>query len=83
MLLNINRLFMGIDSSGFKTTNASQYYYTYKAKIPKKYVKLSVSADVLLFQLICTIKIRRAPTRHDTKDFPPLLITASEILPYA
>jgi len=79
MLLNINRLFIGIDSSGFKTTNASQYY-TYKAKMPKKYVKLSVSADVL-FQLICTIKIRRAPTRHDTKDFPSLLIKASEILP--
>ena len=58
-------------------------YYTYKAKIPKKYVKLSVSTDVLLllFQLICTIKIRRAPTRHDTKDFPLLVIKASEILP--
>jgi hypothetical protein len=68
LFLNINRLFIGIDSSGFKTTNASQYY-TYKAKIPKKYVKLSVSADVL-FQLICIIKIIRAPTRHDTKDFP-------------
>ena len=67
LFLNINRLFIGIDSSGFKTTNASQYY-TYKAKIPKKYVKLSVSADVL-FQLICTIKIRRAPTRHDIKGF--------------
>ena len=79
LFLNINRLFIGIDSSGFKTTNASQYY-TYKAKIPKKYVKLSVSADVL-FQLICTIKIRCAPTRHDTKDFPPLVIKASEILP--
>ena len=35
LFLNINRLFIGIDSSGFKTTNASQYY-TYKAKIPKK-----------------------------------------------
>ena len=46
----------------------------------RNYVKLSVSADVL-FQLICTIKIRRAPTRHDTKDFPPLVIKASEILP--
>jgi len=46
----------------------------------RNYVKLSVSADVL-FQLICTIKIRRAPTRHDTKDFPPLVIKASETLP--
>jgi hypothetical protein len=77
--LNMNRLFTGIDSSGFKITNASQYY-TYKAKIPKKYLKLSVSAD-MLFQLICIIKIRRAPTKHDIIDFPPLVIKASEILP--
>ena len=50
LLNNINRLFIGIiDSSGFKTTNASQYY-TDKAKIQKKYVKLSVSAEVL-FQI--------------------------------
>ena len=76
---HIHRLFIGIDSSGFKTTNASQYY-TYKAKIQKKYVKLSVSAD-MLFQLICIIKIRRAPTKHDIIDFPPLVIKASEILP--
>jgi hypothetical protein len=60
--------------------DAANEFAKNKAKIPKKYVKLSVSADVL-FQLICTIKIRRAPTRHDTKDFPPLLIKASEILP--
>jgi len=27
LFLNTNRLLIGIDSSGFKTTNASQYYY--------------------------------------------------------
>ena len=80
LLLNhIHRLFIGIDSSGFKITNASQYY-TDKVKIRKKYLKLSVSAD-MLFQLICIIKIRRAPTKHDIIDFPPLAIKASEILP--
>jgi hypothetical protein len=26
LLLNINRLFIGIDSTGFKMTNASEYY---------------------------------------------------------
>jgi hypothetical protein len=72
-------LFIGIDSSGFKITNASQYY-TDRVKIQKKYLKLSVSAD-MLFQLICIIKIRRAPTKHDIIDFPPLVIKASEILP--
>ena len=53
----IRRLFIGIDSSGFKITNASQYY-TDKANLRKKYLKLSVSAD-MLFQLICIIKIKR------------------------
>ena len=31
--------------------------------------------------MICIIKIRRAPTKHDIIDFPPLVIKASEILP--
>jgi Transposase DDE domain len=81
LLLNyIHRLFIGIDSSGFKITNASQYY-TDKVKIREKYLKLSLSAD-MLFQLICIIKIRRAPTRHDdTIDFQPLVIRTSEVLP--
>ena len=42
----INRLFIGIDSSGFKVTNAS-HYYTDKAKLRNKYLKLSLSADLL------------------------------------
>ena len=32
-------------------------------------------------QIICTIKIRRAPTRHDSIDFRPLITKISEILP--
>jgi hypothetical protein len=76
----IHRLFIGIDSSGFKVTNASQYYYTDKARLRKKYLKLSLSAD-LLSQIICSIKIRRAPTRHDNIDFQPLIIRTSELLP--
>ena len=31
--------------------------------------------------MICIIKIRRAPTKHDIIDFLPLVIKASEILP--
>jgi hypothetical protein len=44
----IRRLFIGIDSSGFKITNASQYY-TDKANLRKKYLKLSVIADICYF----------------------------------
>jgi hypothetical protein len=31
----------------------------------RKYAKLSIGADVILQQIICTIKIRRAPTTDD------------------
>jgi hypothetical protein len=36
---------------------------------------------LLLQQIICTIKIRRAPTRHDNIDFKPVLTRIAEILP--
>lgn len=78
---NIGQLFIGIDSSGFKATHASQYY-TERAKLRRrKYnIKLSLAAEVLQ-QIICTIKVRRAPTRHDNIDFGPLITKTSEILP--
>ena len=79
LLSYINRLFIGIDSSWFKVTNAS-HYYTDKAKLRNKYLKLSLSAD-LLSQIICTLKIRRAPSRHDNIDFQHLIIRTSEVLP--
>ena len=49
----------------------------------RKYIiKLSLTAADILQQIICTIKIRRAPpTRHDTIDFQPLITKTSEILP--
>jgi hypothetical protein len=32
-------------------------------------------------QIICTIKIRLAPTRHDNIDFRPIITRMSDILP--
>jgi hypothetical protein len=46
----------------------------------RKYAKLSIGADVQQ-QIICTIKIRRAPTRHDNIDFRPIITRTSDILP--
>ncbi|HET7283470.1 MAG TPA: hypothetical protein VFI70_02195, partial [Nitrososphaeraceae archaeon] len=62
ILTKIGQLFIGIDSSGFKAAHASQYY-TERARLTarRKYIKLSLTADVVQ-QIICTIKIRRAPT---------------------
>ena len=54
--------------------------HTHKILRGRKYVKLSFAVDVLQ-QIICTIKIRRAPTRHDSIDFRPLITKTSEILP--
>ncbi|MGC1930526.1 MAG: IS5/IS1182 family transposase, partial [Candidatus Nitrosopolaris sp.] len=46
ILTKIGQLFIGIDSSGFKATHTSQYY-TERAKLRRKYIKLSLAADVL------------------------------------
>ena len=59
-------IFSGIDSTRFKITRTSKYY-TDRAKLRKKYAKLSIGADVLK-QIVFSIKIRRAPTRHDNID---------------
>ena len=78
ILVKIRQLFIGIDSTGFKATHASQYY-TKRTKLRKrKYIKLSLAAEVLK-QIICTIKIRCAPTRHDNIDFRPLITKTSKI----
>jgi hypothetical protein len=70
-------IFTSIDSTGFKITHSSEYYTT-RAKLRKKYAKLSIGADVLK-QIICNIKIRRAPTRHDNIDFKPVITKISKI----
>ena len=70
-------IFAGIDATGFKILYASEYY-TSRAKLRKKYAKLSIGADVLQ-QLICSIMIRRAPTRHDNVDFRQMITKISKI----
>jgi len=35
----------------------------------------------ILQQIICAIKIRRAPARHDNVDFQPIIERASKIMP--
>ena len=64
-------IFAGIDSTGFKLTRASEYY-TDRAKLRKKYAKLSIGADVLK-QIVYNIKVRRATTRNDNIDFKPIV----------
>ena len=80
LLTTIRQIFIGIDSSGFKPTHASQYYTERSSsRLRKKWIKLSFGADMLK-QIICTIKMR-APKRHDNIDFQPIIIRTSEIKP--
>jgi hypothetical protein len=51
------------------------YHVLRNSRIP-----LSIGADVLQ-QIICNLRIRRAPTRHDNTDFKPITIRISDILP--
>ena len=81
ILTGTRHIFAGIDSTGFKVTHASEYYsWRSNLRSRRKYAKLSIGAD-LLQQIICNIRIRRAPTRHDNIDFKPIMIRISEILP--
>ena len=79
LLTNIRKIFTGIDSSEFKSTHSSQYYAE-RTRLRKKWIKLSIGADILK-QIICTIKIRRAPTKHDNIDFKSIITRTSEIKP--
>lgn len=66
----IRKMFVGIDSTGLSHGQAS-YYYTKRAKLRRKFVKISVCAE-MRHQIICGIKIRHR-RRHDSVDFVPLL----------
>src|SRR5512133_2854891 len=41
LLTTIRQIFIGIDSSGFKSTHASQYYTERSGRLRKKWIKLS------------------------------------------
>jgi Transposase DDE domain len=80
LVIDTRHIFTGIDATGFKIIYASGYY-TNRAKLPrKKYAKLSIGADVLK-QIICKVKVRRTPTRHDNIDFAPTVTKISKIKP--
>lgn len=66
----IRKIFAGIDSTGLSHGQAS-YYYTKRAKLRRRFVKVSICADMRR-QIICGIKIRHR-RRHDSVDFVPLL----------
>jgi hypothetical protein len=74
----IRKMFAGIDSTGLSHGQAS-YYYTKRARLRRKFVKVSIVADMRR-QLICGIKIRHR-RRHDSIDFIPLLQHAVRLVP--
>ena len=56
-------------------------YRKSRTKEKKKYIKVSLGVDVLKKIIICTVKIRRTPARHDNIDFRdhPSLAKARDI----
>jgi hypothetical protein len=74
----IRKMFAGIDSTGLPHGQAS-YYYTKRAKLRRKFVKVSICADMRR-QIICGIKIRHR-RRNDNVDFAPLLRHAAGLVP--
>ena len=81
VVLSVTRrhIFVGIDSAGFNITRASSQYFDKPAKIEEKEICM---LNYYLKQIICNIKVRRAPsTRHDNIDFKPFITKTYEILP--
>ena len=78
MHAKIKNIFAGIDSTGL-SHGQSSYYYTKRAKLRRKFVKISICADMKR-QIICGIKIRHR-RRHDSADFAPLLQHVSRLIP--
>ena len=77
LLSGTRHIFTEIDATWSKITHVAKYYVN-RAKLRKKYAKLSIGADVLK-QIICKIKIRRAPSKHDNIDFKPIVKRISEL----
>ncbi|MGH7974531.1 MAG: IS5 family transposase [bacterium] len=78
MHVRIRKMLVGIDSTGLSHGQAS-YYYTKSAKLRRKFVKISICADMRR-QIVCSIKIRHR-RRHDSMDFVPLLEQAARLVP--
>lgn len=74
----IRKIFAGIDSTGL-SHGQSSYYYTKRARLRRKFVKISVAADMRR-QIICAVKIRHR-RRHDSIDFVPLLQRTASMVP--
>jgi len=72
----IRQMNLGIDSTGL-SHGQSSYYYTKKAKLRRKFVKISMCADMRR-QVICGVRIRHR-WRHDSIDFVPLLQRACRV----
>lgn len=72
----LRRMFVGMDATGLSHGQAS-YYYTKRFKLRRKFVKVSICAD-LRQQLVCAVKVRHR-VRHDRLDFVPLLRRAAAV----
>src|ERR1043166_9576370 len=67
LLTTVKRIFLGIDSSAFKPTHASQYY-TERSRLRKKWIKkLSVGGDDMLKQNIFFIHKKKKKKKKQTK----------------
>ena len=77
LYIKVRLVLVGIDGIGFGQGQSS-YYYTKRAKLRRKFVKVSIAAD-MNYQIVCAIKIRHQ-SRHDSIDFAPLLERTNRII---
>ena len=80
-LTRVEKMVVGVDSTGFSPVRASHHYIKRmgKARKCKKYLKSSISVE-LRKQLILSGKVRRGPA-NDNLDFPSIIRNAAWIKP--
>ena len=80
-LTMVEKMVVGVDSTGFSPTRASYHYIKRMGKAwkRKKYLKSSISVE-LRKQVIISGKVRRGPA-NDNLDLPSIIRKAAEIKP--
>ncbi len=78
-IVSPNKIFAGIDATGFETRHATPYY-SYRCNLRHAFTKMSAGSD-MKSQLICAVVVQHHPISHDIKHFLKLFSQMLDVIP--
>ncbi len=78
-IISPNKIFAGIDATGFETRHATPYY-SYRCNLRHAFTKMSAGSD-MKSQLICAVVVQHHPISHDIRAFPKLFYQMLDVVP--